>query len=250
MSQGCLMMEIDRVTRRVLVERDCRMESKHAKCNHAVGHDSRRPRRHRRELAARAAASGRSLQQYLRSALIALADRPDNAAILARVRERGRRDRRGADQPNRSSSCGPPTSIERSSAVTVVVDASVVSATLDPTELVGALGRRSADHWRRHRTPHDPRRSCELPSPGGAARPDLAGHGRPGPRRPDQPRRSTSLPYEPFADRVWQLRHSVTPYDAWYVAIAEAFEVPLATLDHRLANAPGPRCSFSTPPSG
>jgi predicted nucleic acid-binding protein len=56
------------------------------------------------------------------------------------------------------------------------------------------------------------------------------------------------LPYEPFAERVWQLRHAVTPYDAWYVAIAEAFDAPLATLDQRLANASGPRCTFRTPP--
>ena len=49
----------------------------------------------RRELAARAAVSGQSLQQYLRSALIALADRPDNAAILARIRERAQRTGEG-----------------------------------------------------------------------------------------------------------------------------------------------------------
>ena len=55
------------------------------------------------------------------------------------------------------------------------------------------------------------------------------------------------LPFEPFADRVWELRRNVTSYDAWYVAIAEAFDVPLATLDRRLARAPGPSCRFLTP---
>ena len=55
------------------------------------------------------------------------------------------------------------------------------------------------------------------------------------------------FPYEPFADRVWELRDTVTPYDAWYVAVAEALDAPLATLDQRLVRAPGPRCSFVTP---
>ena len=52
------------------------------------------------------------------------------------------------------------------------------------------------------------------------------------------------FPYDPFASRVWELRENVTCYDAWYVAIAEAFNAPLATLDARLAKAPGPRCRF------
>lgn len=56
------------------------------------------------------------------------------------------------------------------------------------------------------------------------------------------------VPYEPVAERVWELRDTVTPYDAWYVAIAEEFDLELATLDARLARAPGPRCRFLTPP--
>jgi predicted nucleic acid-binding protein len=52
------------------------------------------------------------------------------------------------------------------------------------------------------------------------------------------------LPFEPFAERVWELRRNVTSYDAWYVAVAEAFRLPLATLDRRLAGAPGPACRF------
>ena len=61
------------------------------------------------------------------------------------------------------------------------------------------------------------------------------------------------LPFEPFAERVWTLRHAVTSYDAWYVAAAETLGLPLATLDGRLAAATGPTCKFltpSTPPSG
>ena len=42
----------------------------------------------REELAARAALSGRSLQEYLRAQLIELARRPDPDALVARVRER------------------------------------------------------------------------------------------------------------------------------------------------------------------
>lgn len=45
----------------------------------------------RDELAARARRSGRSLQEYLRSELIELAERPDPEALLARVRDRKQR---------------------------------------------------------------------------------------------------------------------------------------------------------------
>jgi predicted nucleic acid-binding protein len=55
------------------------------------------------------------------------------------------------------------------------------------------------------------------------------------------------FPFAPFAARIWQLRHNVTPYDAWYVALAEALDAPLATLDRRLVRADGPRCEFLTP---
>jgi len=49
------------------------------------------PDRARDELAARAAASGRSLQEYLRGKLIELASRPEAEAVLARIRERKER---------------------------------------------------------------------------------------------------------------------------------------------------------------
>lgn len=45
----------------------------------------------RNELAARAARTGRSLQEYLRVQLIELARRPDQSALLATVRERKNR---------------------------------------------------------------------------------------------------------------------------------------------------------------
>jgi adenine C2-methylase RlmN of 23S rRNA A2503 and tRNA A37 len=49
------------------------------------------PDRARDELAARAALSGRSLQEYLRAQLIELANRPDVETVLARIRERKQR---------------------------------------------------------------------------------------------------------------------------------------------------------------
>jgi predicted nucleic acid-binding protein len=42
--------------------------------------------------------------------------------------------------------------------------------------------------------------------------------------------------------RAWQLRDSVRGWDAFYVALAEAFDATLLTLDARLARAPGPTC--------
>lgn len=45
----------------------------------------------RSELASRARASGRSLQEYLRAELMELAGRPDPAALLERVRDRKQR---------------------------------------------------------------------------------------------------------------------------------------------------------------
>ncbi len=48
----------------------------------------------------------------------------------------------------------------------------------------------------------------------------------------------------PLLDRIWELRDNVTPYDAAYVALAEALGVTLLTADARLARAPGPRCAI------
>lgn len=50
------------------------------------------------------------------------------------------------------------------------------------------------------------------------------------------------VPHGPLMDRCWQLRENVTIYDAVYVALAEAMEVPLLTADVKLASAPGLRC--------
>ena len=55
------------------------------------------------------------------------------------------------------------------------------------------------------------------------------------------------FPFEPFADRIWELRHNVTSYDAWYVSLAEALQLPLATLDRPLSKSNGVTCEFLTP---
>ena len=57
------------------------------------------------------------------------------------------------------------------------------------------------------------------------------------------------FPFAPFAQRIWDLRNTVTSYDAWYVALAEALGCPLATLDSRLMRTNGVECKFLGPGS-
>jgi predicted nucleic acid-binding protein len=49
-------------------------------------------------------------------------------------------------------------------------------------------------------------------------------------------------PYVALAERVWELRATLTVYDASYAALAEQTTAPLVTLDARLGRAPGTRC--------
>lgn len=49
----------------------------------------------------------------------------------------------------------------------------------------------------------------------------------------------------PLVQRCWELRNNVTAYDAAYVALAEALDVPLWTADARLAAAPGVSCAVT-----
>jgi predicted nucleic acid-binding protein len=46
-------------------------------------------------------------------------------------------------------------------------------------------------------------------------------------------------PHEFLLPRVWELRNSLTAYDAVYIALAEALDAPLLTRDTRLAASPG-----------
>lgn len=48
----------------------------------------------------------------------------------------------------------------------------------------------------------------------------------------------------PLLPRVWELRGNLTPYDAVYVALAEALDAPVVTADARIARAPGPRATI------
>lgn len=50
--------------------------------------------------------------------------------------------------------------------------------------------------------------------------------------------------HTPLLTRCWELRDNLTNYDAAYVALAEALDVPLLTGDQRLARSTGPRCSI------
>jgi predicted nucleic acid-binding protein len=51
-------------------------------------------------------------------------------------------------------------------------------------------------------------------------------------------------PHAPLIQRCWELRHNLTPYDASYVALAEALDVLLVTADRKLARASGVRCEI------
>jgi predicted nucleic acid-binding protein len=49
-------------------------------------------------------------------------------------------------------------------------------------------------------------------------------------------------PHRPLLPRCWELRDTLTAYDAAYVALAEALECALLTADNRMADAPGVTC--------
>jgi predicted nucleic acid-binding protein len=51
-------------------------------------------------------------------------------------------------------------------------------------------------------------------------------------------------PHGAMARRVWELRRNLTPYDAAYVALAEAADAVLLTADAHLRRATGPRCAI------
>ncbi len=53
-------------------------------------------------------------------------------------------------------------------------------------------------------------------------------------------------PYDVLAQRVWELRHNLSSYDASYVALAELVEAPLITLDRRIGRCPELRCEVLT----
>lgn len=46
-------------------------------------------------------------------------------------------------------------------------------------------------------------------------------------------------PHDFLIPRVWELRATLTAYDAVYVALAELLDAPLLTCDRKIASAPG-----------
>lgn len=46
-------------------------------------------------------------------------------------------------------------------------------------------------------------------------------------------------PHASLSDRIWELRHNLTAYDAVFVTLAESLETPLVTCDAALMGAPG-----------
>jgi predicted nucleic acid-binding protein len=49
--------------------------------------------------------------------------------------------------------------------------------------------------------------------------------------------------HEDMLERLWELRESVTAYDATYVALAEALDAPLITCDSKLTRSHGHRAT-------
>lgn len=46
-------------------------------------------------------------------------------------------------------------------------------------------------------------------------------------------------PHTALSDRIWELRHNLTAYDAAFVTLAEVLGAPMITCDSRLDGAPG-----------
>ena len=124
----------------------------------------------------------------------------------------------------------------------IVVDASVLAVALGDDGIDGRSGERLAGEtlvapelvdlevvsvWRRHVA------AKLMPARRAAgALADLA----------DLPLRRSS--HQPVLPRIWDLRHVVTPYDAAYIALAEALDVVLVTADARLSRASGVNCEI------
>lgn len=55
------------------------------------------------------------------------------------------------------------------------------------------------------------------------------------------------IPHKPLITRSWELRSVLSSYDSMYVAAAELLGLAFATVDVKIASAPGVRCAVLTP---
>lgn len=127
--------------------------------------------------------------------------------------------------------------------MSLVLDASVVVPALTGAGGAGAVAREALAEGRLH-APH--LLDVEVAS---ACR-GLVGRGRIG---DDDARAALARlaalrlrrhQHHPLLARIWDLRHSLSAYDACYVALAEALDATLLTADRRLAAATGLRCDL------
>lgn len=56
-----------------------------------------------------------------------------------------------------------------------------------------------------------------------------------------------TVPTTALLDRMWQLRHNLTGYDAAYVAAAEHLQIDLLSRDEGIHTAPGLSCPLRRP---
>lgn len=54
-------------------------------------------------------------------------------------------------------------------------------------------------------------------------------------------------PHDPLLDKAWELRETMSFYDALYVALATRLDLPLLTTDRKLARSPQLPCTVLVP---
>ena len=194
------------------------------------------PERVHRTLRVRAAAAGKSLQEYLLEELTESAETRDLADVVAEaraeitvdpVRVLERVD--GRDHPARTR---PTVSVVDAS---VAADAFVRREGLPPSAQSALRGRIHVPAIFPAEVTSALRGLLlggHIGEPVAAAARDRLGTVR-----------MRLHPFLPYSDRVWALRENLTVYDAWYVAIAEVVGEPLVTAEAAILDAPGLRCT-------
>jgi len=164
----------------------------------------------RDELAARAARSGRSLQEFLSAEFVRIASTPSAAEASGRAR------------------------LDASLNPALTADEIVVAMLASSSEIGDRIAVRLADATLL--APH------LLPTEVDSALRALEWGGRISPARADAARGLFAQfpidlwPWHLLADRAWQLRANATTYDGGYIALAEVTNATLVTFDARLGN--------------